>query len=242
MSKRECDEDSEEDIPEYISHKRIKKEPDDLEILHDLQTGLTKSDDDLNDHINEQLCHTQKQYYLAYMEKLLNQNPMGQEIVNIVKNMKKGNEFEYMFTAAKSVVQSQMKLKQIKALHAVSDMLSNLVFRYVHENVVVPALSKNSTSEHLKQAYFAYQKNSECTDDNTLEIQCLLYTISNMQEKKEPTKIVNPLYSNFTQKLNGLSQYICFLMRVKCLPPEENEEQEKKEYEFHQNPGSSKEK
>lgn len=192
-----------------------KKEEDALPketvILKDLQANLLKGD--LNDHMEKRLFETQKQYFTVYMERLMNKMPLGKELVDIISNRDGPNEFEYMFTAAKSLIQSQMRVKQIKAFHAVFDMVYGLVLRYVHEKVVSPALLKVLSQKQLQTAYEKYQNCSDTEEDGTeTEFQCLLYCIQEMLENKETVKIPNPLYSRFTQQMKAMSEYIIALL------------------------------
>lgn len=185
--------------------------PKETLILKDLQANLMKGD--LNDHMEKRLFETQRQYFTVYMERLMNKMPLGKELVNIISSRNGPNDFEYMFTAAKSLIQSQMRVKQIKAFHAVFDMVYGLVLRYVHEKVVSPALLKVLSSKQLQLAYEKYQNCSETEEDGTeTEFQCLLYCIQEMLENKETVKIPNPLYSRFTQQMKAMSEYIIALL------------------------------
>lgn len=180
-------------------------------ILKNIQANLLKGD--LNNHIEKRLFETQKQYFTVYMERLMNKMPLGKDLVNIISSREGPNEFEYMFTAAKSLIQSQMRVKQIKAFHAVFDMVYGLVLRYVHEKVVSPALLKILSQKQLQLAYEKYQNCSEAEEDGTeTEFQCLLYCIQEMLENKETVKIPNPLYSRFTQQMKAMSEYIIALL------------------------------
>lgn len=185
-------------------------------ILQDLQTNLMKED-----HIEKRLFETQKQYFTVYMEKLMHQIPMGKDLVNII--MRGTNEFEYMFTAAKSVIQSQMRIKQIRAFHAVFDMVYSLVWRYVHEKVVSPTLTKVVSSKQLNMAYEKYQSCSKTEEDGSvIEMQCLLYCIQEMLENEETVKIPNPLYSRFTQQMKAMSEYVIALLISMSKPEQSN--------------------
>lgn len=204
---------------------RIEKK-EEVHILQDLQTNLLK--DDLNSHIEKRLFETQKEYFTVYMEKLMHQIPMGENLVNIIQNRGGPNEFEYMFTAAKSVVQSHMRVKQIKAFHSVFDMGYNLMWRYVHEKVISPALIKILTNRQLNLAYEKYQICSKMEEESSvIEMQCLLYCIQEMLENQETVKIPNPLYSRFTQQLKAMSEYVIALLVSMSKPislPENDEE------------------
>lgn len=178
-------------------------------ILQDLQANLLKGD--LNSSIEQRLFETQKQYFTVYMEKLMHKVPMGEDLVKIVKGG--ANEFEYMFTAAKSVIQSQMRVKQIKAFHAVFDMVYSLMWRYVHEKVVSPTMEKVLSSTQLDRAYERYQACSKTEEEGSVvEMQCLLYCIQEMLESQEPVKIPNPLYSRFTQQMKAMSEYVITIL------------------------------
>lgn len=223
--KRPHDEEVLEGEPEATVPRTEKKE--ETHILQDLQANLLK--DDLNSHIEKRLFETQKEYFTVYMEKLMHQIPMGENLVNIIQNRGGPNEFEYMFTAAKSVVQSHMRVKQIKAFHSVFDMGYNLMWRYVHEKVISPALIKILTNRQLNLAYEKYQICSKMEEEaSVIEMQCLLYCIQEMLENQETVKIPNPLYSRFTQQLKAMSEYVIALLvsMSKPISIEENGEEE----------------
>lgn len=222
--KRPHDEEVLEGEPEATVPRTEKKE--ETHILQDLQANLLK--DDLNSHIEKRLFETQKEYFTVYMEKLMHQIPMGENLVNIIQNRGGPNEFEYMFTAAKSVVQSHMRVKQIKAFHSVFDMGYNLMWRYVHEKVISPTLIKILTNRQLNLAYEKYQICSKMEEEaSVIEMQCLLYCIQEMLENQETVKIPNPLYSRFTQQLKAMSEYVIALLvsMSKPISIEENEEE-----------------
>lgn len=209
---------------------RTETKKEETHILQDIQTNLLK--DDLNNHIEKRLFETQKEYFTVYMEKLMHQIPMGENLVNIIQNRGGPNEFEYMFTAAKSVVQSHMRVKQIKAFHSVFDMGYNLMWRYVHEKVISPTLIKIVSSQQLNLAYEKYQTCSKMEEESSvIEMQCLLYCIQEMLENEETVKIPNPLYSRFTQQLKAMSEYVIALLVSMSKPIETDEEKEEGEKE-----------
>lgn len=213
--KRSLEEEDLENESTTSKQTRLENEedaiPEETFILKDLQANLMKGD--LNDHMEKRLFETQKQYFTVYMERLMNKMPLGKDIVNIITNRDGPNEFEYMFTAAKSLIQSQMRVKQIKAFHAVFDMVYGLVLRYVHEKVVSPALLKILSHKQLQLAYEKYQNCSETEEDGSeTEFQCLLYCIQEMLENEETAKIPNPLYSRLTQQMKAMSEYIIALL------------------------------
>lgn len=194
-------------------------------ILHDLQSNLLKGD--LNSQIEKRLFETQKEYFTVYMEKLMYKIPMGEDLVKIIQSKGSPNEFEYMFTAAKSVIQSQMRVKQIKAFHAVFDMVYSLSWRYVHEKVVSPTLEKVLSSKQLNLAYEEYQNCSNMEEEGSvIEMQCLLYCIQEMLESQEPVKIPNPLYSRFTQQMKAMSEYVITLLVALSKPTLLSEEED----------------
>lgn len=212
--KRSIEEEDEKSSDEQnpAKHKMEDEESKETSILQDLQTNLQKTNN-LNDHMEKRLFETQKQYFTVYMEKLMNEIPMGKDLVSIITERSGSNEFEYMFTAAKSVIQSQMRLKQIKAFHAVYDMVSGLVCRYVHEKMVTPTLSKVLAPNQLLIAYEKYQNCSKMEEDKSVvELQCLLYCIQEMLENEETVKIPNPLYGRFTQQMKAVSEYVITLL------------------------------
>lgn len=218
---------------ESSSSKNIKleEELDDMEILHTLQTNLLKDNDQFNDHVNRRLFETQKQYFTVYMQKLMDKVPMGKELVDIVRDMGGDSGFEYTFTAAKSIINSRMRVGQIKAFQAVFDMVYGLVGRYIHDKMVTPSLSNILSREHLQKAYEAYQEHSTADEDGSmLEFQCLLYCIQEMLEKQETVKIPNPLYTRLTQQMKGMSEYIITLLVSVAKPGPK----EPPDYVFHQ--------
>lgn len=218
--KRQHDDDVMEGEPAASVPRTEKKE--ETNILQDLQENLLKGD--LNNHIEKRLFETQKQYFTVYMEKLMHQIPMGENLANIIQNRGGSDEFEYMFTAAKSVVQSHMRVKQIKAFHSVFDMGYSLMWRYVHEKVISPTLIKVLSTQQLNLAYEKYQICSKTEEDGSvIEMQCLLYCIQEMLESQETVKIPNPLYSRFTQQLKAMSEYVITLLVSMSKPTVVNE-------------------
>ncbi|GBL90165.1 hypothetical protein AVEN_739-1 [Araneus ventricosus] len=146
---------------------------------------------------------------------------MGSQIVDIVKQIDSGKEdsFLCMYTAAKNVIQSNMRVKQIKSFHAVFDMVYGLFWRYMHEKVVSPSLSKMIPPRQLKEAYDTYQKYIQKEEEgNEFELQCLLYCIQEEMERENPSKIPNPLYSRLTQQMKAMSEYIITLLVSVSLP------------------------
>lgn len=213
--KRSLEDEESENEQTTAKQPRLENEEDapskETFILKDLQANLLK--EDLNDRMEKRLFETQKQYFTVYMERLMNKLPLGEDLVNIITKKDGPNEFEYMFTAAKSLIQSQIRVKQIKAFHAVFDMVYGLVLRYVHEKVISPPLLKIISPKQLQLAYEKYQHCSETEEDGTVtEFQCLLYCIQEMLENKETVKIPNPLYSRFTQQMKAMSEYIIALL------------------------------
>ena len=182
-------------------------------ILQKLQENLKKGN--LNDHISTRICETEKRYFTVYMEKLINKLPLGKDLANIIAEKAGANEFEYMFTAAKSVIQSQIRVKQIKTFHAVFDMVYGLVWRYVHKNIISPTLVNHQivSAKQLQLAYENYQNCSKTEEDaSTMELQCLLYCIQEMLENQESVKIPNPYYSRLTQQMKAISEYVITLL------------------------------
>jgi hypothetical protein len=196
------------------------------EILTDLQLDL-RDDSILNDQINQRLYETQKQYFTVYMEKLMKQIPMGEKLVEIVRG--KENNFEYMFTAAKSIIQSQMNVTKIRALHAIFDMVYGVGFRFLHEKIVTPALQNVLSHEQCQKAYKQYsmtQKRERENESSTmLEMQSLLYCIQETINNHETVQIRNPLYNRMMEQFKGLSEYIYELLlgvSTQMTPPDES--------------------
>lgn len=230
MKRRHDSEDAEDEpdvsVPRMETDER-REEEEETHILQDLQTQLQK--DDLNLSIDKRLYETQKQYFQVYMERLMHKVPMGEDIVKIVKAG--SNDFQYIFTAAKSVIQSQNRVKQIRAFHSVFDMVYNLMWRYVHEKVVSPTLDRILSPKQLNQAYQNYQACSKTEEEGSVvEMQCLLYCIQEMLESQEPMKIPNPLYSRFTQQMKAMSEYVITIL-VSLSKPIGQVEEEDEEHE-----------
>lgn len=210
MKRSHEDEIREEEEPPLAKSRR-EEGGGETTILHDLRSHLLEGD--INRQIEARLFQTQKEYFTVYMEKLMHKIPMGEDLVKIIQNRGSANEFEYMFTAAKSVIQSQMRVKQIKAFHAVFDMVYSLMWRYVHEKVVSPTLRHVLSSQQLQVAYEKYQTYSNTEEEGpVMEMQCLLYCIQEMLESQEPVKIPNPLYSRFTQQMKAMSEYVITIL------------------------------
>lgn len=219
---REDDDSSNDDEP------ATKLCVDESQVLRHLQEKLAK-EDEANEFINRRLYETQKQYYTVYMEKLMKQIPMGEQLVQIVSQLGEIQQdcgFEYTFTAAKSAIQSSMRVKQIKAFHAIFDMVYGVGIRYVHDKVVTPALVTVVKPEHLDHAYDMYKK---CTvteeDQSVLELQSLLYCIQEDIDKRETCRVPNPLYSRLTQQMKAMSEYVIALLTAAATPNVDNVEQ-----------------
>lgn len=229
--KRDHDELSDdENLDEAPSSSRPRIE-EEVDILKHFQSNLA-SDENLNNHINKRLFETQKQYFTVYMEKLMYQIPMGKNLVEIVRG--KENNFEYMFTAAKSIIQSQMNVKKIKSLHAVFDMVYGIGFRFIHEKLVSPSLTHMVNREGLDRAYEAYTKSNNVDEDSStlLEMQSLLYCIQETIDKNESVRVPNPLYGRVIGQFKSLSDYvIALLMHASTMKTrvEQNTEEEREE-------------
>lgn len=189
-------------------------------ILEDLQRGLMDKDD-----INQQLVDTQKQYFAVYMEKLMNQIPMGKAVIDTVKKNSKTDDFIYMYTASKTIIQSLLTVKQTKATKAIVDMIAGITCRCVHENFICPTLRHVVQDQHLKAAFHAYQncvKNDE--DDAELEMRCLLHTIHQLLEKEqESITLPNPFKAQLTQQMKAISEYVVALLLSVSQPVKEND-------------------
>lgn len=221
--KRRHDSEDVEDEPD-VSIPRMEEACEETHILQDLQTNLQK-EGDLNTSIDKRLYETQKQYFRVYMERLMHKVPMGEDIVKIVKAG--SNDFQYIFTAAKSVIQSQNRVKQIRAFHSIFDMVYNLMWRYVHEKVVSPTLDRVLSPKQLNLAYQNYHACSKMEEDGSVvEMQCLLYCIQEMLDSQEPMKIPNPLYSRFTQQMKAMSEYVITILVTLSKPIGQVEEPE----------------
>lgn len=203
------------------------------DILHDLHSRLLKDNDQLNNHISKQLLEAQKQYFSVYIQTVMDKIPMGRDLVKIVNEMGGGNEFEYTFTAATSIINSLMKVSQIKTFHAVFDMVYELIGKYAHEKVISPALGNVVPPDRLEMAFEAYQQYAKAEEDKSvLELQCLLYCIQEIMEKEETLQIPNPLYSRMTQQMKAVSEYVITLLVSLATKHKNNPEVVNPETEF----------
>lgn len=192
-------------------------------ILQELQANLMKGN--LNRQIEERLFQTQKNYYAKYIEKTMYEIPMGTEIMKIIQSFKEGenetefDEFEYMFTAAKSILQSEVRIKQINAIRAVFGMIYNLIGRYIHENVVSPSLNSILSKEQLKMAYEKYQHSAKPDEESAeVKMQSILYYVNEMLESHQAVKVPNPYYSQATQQIKAMCDYIIALLIAVAKP------------------------
>lgn len=219
-------ESSDESLDDIPAKKANAEKISESTILADLHKNLSE-EGDMNQFINQRLFEAQKQYYRVYMEKLLKQIPMGQQLVDIVTHLgettQENNGFEYTFTAAKSAIQSSMRVKQIKALQAIFDMVYGLGMRYVHDHMVTPALKPMIQSQKLEEAYNTYKRFTTVEEDGSvLELQCLLFCIQEDIQKTECCKVVNPVYSRLTQQMKAMSEYVIALLTSAATSTEKN--------------------
>lgn len=180
-------------------------------ILQDLEQSLTKNN---SNSLNQQLLETQKHYFTMYMEKLLHELPMGEAIMDAVRKNGHADDFVYMYTASKTIIQSMMSVKQYKAMKSIVDMFSGIMCRYVHDKVVTPMLKPVVQDEQLKEAYLAYQTSVQKEENNTeLEMRCLLHTIyQNMEEDQQTVQLSSPFQTQLTQQMKAVSDYVVMLL------------------------------
>lgn len=201
---------------EFNSDADTEEEIQEKDVLKHLQSNLKLNNNQFNEYINKRLFQTQKQFFRVHLEKIMKEVPMGFEIVKIVKSLEKDCDgFEVMYTAAKTLVQSQTKVIYMKSFDAVFNMVHSLICRYVHEKLVTPVLLKqcNTSEEQLSRAFQVYQKHSQADDNKALlELQCLLYTIQEVLDKNETVKIPNPVVSRCTQQMKAVAEYVVSLM------------------------------
>lgn len=203
--KRDREDSSEESDDEQPLPKHLKT----TFVLEDLHRNLKEPD-----NINQQLMDTQQQYFTVYMEKLMNQIPMGKAVIDVVRKNNKSDDFIYMYTASKTIIQSLLTVKQTKATKAVVDMVAGVMCRCVHENFICPMLNPVLHDEHLKAAFHAYQN---CVrkeeDDAELEMRCLLHTIHQLLEKEQDAiTLPNPFKAQMTQQMKAISEYVVALL------------------------------
>ncbi|KAG8173838.1 hypothetical protein JTE90_016327 [Oedothorax gibbosus] len=154
-------------------------------ILQDLERGLQQNDPT---SMQQQLIETQKQYFTMYMNKLMHQLPMGKAIIDTVRKNGHDDDFMYMYTASKTIVQSIMSVKQHKAMKSMVDMVAGIACKYMHDKILTPMLKPIMDEEHLQQAFQAYQTSvNQEENDSELEMRCLLHTIHSILEKEEST-------------------------------------------------------
>lgn len=180
-------------------------------ILKDLEKGLVEQD---GDTLNQQLIETQKQYFTMYMEKLMSEIPMGKAIVESINKSGHENDFMYIYTASKTIVQSLMSVKKHKALKSILDMVAGIACRYMHCQVVTPMLRPMIEEEHLKNALQAYQANvKQEENDSEIELRCLLHTIHQiLEENQHSIQLVNPFQAQMTQQMKAISVYVVTLL------------------------------
>lgn len=197
----DLDEDSEETV--------VLKKTTPANVLEDLQRKLKEPD-----HVNEQLINTQKQYFTMYLEKLMHKIPLGKSVIETVRKNGDVDNFMYMYTASKTIIQSILLVKQTKATKAVVDMFASIACRYVHEKIITPMCAEYVQTEQLKRAYQAYQASMKAEEDDAeLEMRCLLHTIHELLEKDVNVyKSVNPFKAQLTQQLKAVSDYTVALL------------------------------
>lgn len=222
--KRDYEEDDsaeEEEPPPKISRTHS--------ILENLHKGLTETED-----VNQQLIETQKQYFTVYLEKLMHQIPMGQSVIETIRKNGQKDDFMYMYTASKTIVQSLLSVKQTKATKAVVDMMAGVMCRYVHDRVISPMLVNVVGNEHLKQAYHAYQASVNKEDNEAeLEMRCLLHTIHELLEKEHGClKTVHPFTAQMTQQMKAISEYVVALLLSVSKPSNEQSKNPKDSIEI----------
>lgn len=189
------------------------------DVLLDLEAGLTERDD-----ISQQLMNAQKQYFTTYMEKLMNQLPMGKSVIEAVRKTGSENDFMYMYTAANTIIQSLLSVKQVKATNSMVDMIAGVMCRYIHEKVLTPMLQPVVHDEHLKRAFQAYQASVKQDEDAIeLELRCVVHTIKQMLEKEKDTlKINHPIRAQVTQQMKAISDYVVTLLLSISTKPSES--------------------
>lgn len=180
-------------------------------ILQDLEQSLSQNN---SNSLNQQLLDTQKHYFTMYMEKLMHELPMGPAIMDAVRKNGHADDFVYMYTASKTIIQSMMSVKQYKAMKSIVDMFSGIVCRYMHDKVITPMLKPVVQDEHLKQAFLAYQTSIQKEENNTeLEMRCLLHTIYQiMEEDQQTVQLSSPLQTQLTQQMKAISDYVVMLL------------------------------
>ncbi|GBN19725.1 hypothetical protein AVEN_261802-1 [Araneus ventricosus] len=168
-----------------------------------------------NEALNRQLMETQKQYYAMYLEKLMHAIPMGKAIIETIEKNGRAGDFNYMYTASKTIVQSLMTIQQSKAIKSIVDMVAGVMCRYMHERVIVPMLQTVVHNTQLRRAYQAYQASvNREENDAELEMRCLLHCIHEELEKEKDQcfNVVNPFKSQLTQHMKAVSEYVVALL------------------------------
>lgn len=185
----------------------------DARVLRDVRSHF-QNDQDLSVDMDRQLRETRQNYYASYMKKVMEKLPMGKNILSTLREEVTdcgSSGFFKMFSAAKMVVHSEMQCKKLKAFNAVFDMVNGLVGRYVHDNLVAPALSGYVGESQLDGAFRAYRTALESEDDQ-LELQCIAYLVQTEIEKKEVLKVPHPMFNRFSQQMKAVSQYVIGLL------------------------------
>ncbi|GFT75886.1 uncharacterized protein NPIL_18961 [Nephila pilipes] len=148
---------------------------------------------------------------------------MGKAVIETVSKNGQSNNFMYMYTASKTIIQSVMSVKQSKATKSVVGMIARIACRYVHDKVVSPMLNNVVHNDHLKRAYQAYQDSGKKEENDVeLEMRCLLHCIHEVLDRDEHCiKLVHPIHAQMTQQMKAISEYVVALL-VSMTDPKEN--------------------
>ncbi|KAF8796694.1 Per os infectivity factor 1 like protein [Argiope bruennichi] len=207
--KRPIDEVNEQE-PSSTKLKTDHVKESDVSVLKEIQDKLTNE----GEHVNQQLNKVREQYYMSYMEKVMESLPLSKNILDSTGEIPKGKEgFLKLFSAAKTVVYSEIQLKKLKAFNSIFDMVNRLVGKVIHNKYIIPFMSQYIPPQQLENAFASYQE-SLSSDDETksLELQCITYLIQTELDKAEPLKVPNPIFNRFTQQLKAMSEYITVLL------------------------------
>lgn len=182
----------------------------DVAVLTQVKEKLTNE----SNYINEQMNKIREQYYMSYMEKVMESLPISKNIIESINDVPIGTEgFLKMFSVAKMVVSSEIQLKKLKAFNSIYDMANKLIGRVIHDRYIIPLMKDYVSPRQLQNAFRAYDESLTSDDENqSLELQCIAYLIQTELEKQEPLKVPNPLFNRFTQQMKAISEYVTVLL------------------------------
>lgn len=199
-----------EDSEETEEVKKMKES--DLNVYHEIQEKLSETGNELNSELEK----AKQKYYISYFKKAVEKLPITSDIIDI-NNIGEGYEgFLKTYSIAKTCVNADLQFKKIVAFNSIYDMITNVAGKFIHDRVIVPNMSSMVESDILNNAFKIYQKELTSQDDSS-QLHCISYLIQDEIEKKEISKIPNPIYNRFTQQMSAVSKYISEILRSLAL-------------------------